>query len=157
MICTSSTCESCCAGEPSPAGWLSESDEAAHPRVYEEDLVSIGCQGYAHTPVGRQEAPREVYRLTGRVVDVLFSGGKRVQAEIIRDSSDLINPFFTEPLYWPRVSEMASFHSAFQQAFYITLTFSTCFLSTTMLRDTPFRGSACCVLFFWKHESDRTA
>jgi hypothetical protein len=94
MICTSSTCESCCAGEPSPAGWLSESDEAAHPRVYEEDLVSIGCQGYAHTPVGRQEAPREVYRLTGRVVDVLFSGGKRVQAEIIRDSSDLINPFF---------------------------------------------------------------
>jgi hypothetical protein len=53
MICTASTCELCCAGEPSPAGWLSESDEAALPRVYEEDLVSIGCQGYAYSPVSR--------------------------------------------------------------------------------------------------------
>jgi hypothetical protein len=94
MVCTASTCELCCAGEPSPAGWLSESDEAALPMVYEEDVVSIGCQGYAYSPAGRQEAPQEVYRTTGRVFDVLFSGGKTVKAEIIRDSSDLVNPFF---------------------------------------------------------------
>jgi hypothetical protein len=94
MICTASTCELCCAGEPSPARWLSESDEAAHPRVYEDDLVPISCHAYAYSPRGRQEAPREVYRLTGRVVDVLFTSGKRIQAEIIIDSPDLTDPFF---------------------------------------------------------------
>jgi hypothetical protein len=62
--------------------------------VYEEDLVDIGRLGYAYSPVGRQEVPREVYRLTGRVVDVLFTGGKRAKAEVIKDSSDLVNPFF---------------------------------------------------------------
>jgi hypothetical protein len=94
MICTASTCELCCAGEPSPAAWLPESEEAALPMVYEEDLVDIGRLGYAYSPVGRQEVPREVYRLTGRVVDVLFTGGKRAKAEVIKDSSDLVNPFF---------------------------------------------------------------
>jgi hypothetical protein len=125
MICTASTCELCSAGEPSPAAWLSESDEAALPLVYEEGLVDIGRLGYAYSPAGRQEGPQEVYRLTGRVVDVLFTGGKRLKAEVIKDCLDLINPFLSPPqmeflmtefsmtvFCGMRVSEIASLHRA---------------------------------------------
>jgi hypothetical protein len=77
MLCTASVCLSCAAGQRSPTPDLTED---GYFLVFERDLVEMTGHGWAYSPISPQDRPEEAYTLMWRLLEVLFSGGKRFKA-----------------------------------------------------------------------------
>ena len=90
MLCTPSTCGVCCGGELNSVALLHHPWEDQHPMVRMQDITQLEGQGWCFLPVGPEELSLEYsYRSTGRLLEVVFSGGRRVMVEVFHQPADL--------------------------------------------------------------------
>jgi hypothetical protein len=83
MLCTPSTCGVCCGGVLNSVALLHHPREDRHPMVREQDITQLEGHGWCFLPVGPVDSSFEgAYRSTGRVLDVVFSGGRRAMVEV---------------------------------------------------------------------------
>lgn len=93
VLCTASTCQSCCAGELSPAAELASGEDVIRPMVFERDLQEVDGHGWRYSPAAIQYRSDDLYRRTGRVVEVSFTGCL-IEAEIVEQGADLSDLHF---------------------------------------------------------------
>jgi hypothetical protein len=95
MLCTPSTCGVCYGGVLSSATLLYCPRQDEHPMVREQDIKQLEGHGWCFLPVSPEDLTLEgSHRSTGRVLEVIFSGGRRVIVEVYHQPADLSDPHF---------------------------------------------------------------
>jgi hypothetical protein len=70
-------------------------DAYEHPMVREQDIKQLEGHGWCFLPVRPEDLTLEgSHRSTGRVLEVIFSGGRRVIVEVYHQPADLSDPHF---------------------------------------------------------------
>jgi hypothetical protein len=92
MLCSPDTCDLCCAGEPSP---VATSQAEQRPMVRVEDIIELEGNVWSFLPVGILNRRFESsYKTTDRVLEVVFTGGRRVKVEVFEEPTELTDPHF---------------------------------------------------------------
>jgi hypothetical protein len=93
VLCTASTCGSCCVGELSPVAEMAGGQDVTRAMVFEKDLQEVEGHGWLYSPADIQFRFNESFRRTGQVVQV-SSSGCFIEAEIVEEAEDLSDPHF---------------------------------------------------------------